>query len=87
MVREPQNRQAALPGMSFDARPSKAKVITSSGEAAPIHRGAYTDGVKDGRAGVRQRAADWPPGIYGHASYEIGYDEGRGLTYMHQPFP
>ncbi len=44
---------------------------------APQHDIAWEKGFADGLAGNEDNAGEWPPGVYGHASYHLGHREGE----------
>ena len=45
-------------------------------EPVAPHQAAYDAGMYDGKRGVRIGSSLYPPGIYGHADYELGYEAG-----------
>lgn len=48
-----------------------------SAEVVPPHAEARQRGAEDGRDGLRLWASAYPPGVYGHADYELGFWGGR----------
>ena len=63
--------------LDIDTPVTAKKKRDAKPKIAPPHTIARRLGVEDGRIGQRRNAGRWPSGVYGHADYELGYQQGE----------